>query len=301
MTDRLGDLWKGGKKSDHKNYNQITEETNITIERENNEIKAHHQKYEEITKGLEQIRNNVAEIEKLKEKDGNIANETKRKENMATLENVITETNGIGKRLKGLLDVIKRENIMYEKEHPKDYSKNQMRTNLYQTNVRRFHQIWNEYNGTSQDFKRNLRERTIRQLKIVDNKISDDDARRIVDSGRADGVIKQALISENLGDVIKDIEERHADILKLEKQVAEVFQLFQDLATLVDVQQESLDIIADRIEKAKVYAEKAEIELKSAEVYTRKSKRRKCIILICMLAILLFTLVPLLSELLPKM
>jgi hypothetical protein len=39
-------------------------------------------------------------------------------------------------------------------------------------------------------------------------------------------------------------------ILKLEQQVLEVHALFQDLATLVDLQQESLDVISNRISQA---------------------------------------------------
>jgi len=36
---------------------------------------------------------------------------------------------------------------------------------------------------------------------------------------------------------VHDIEERHKGIMKLEQQVLEVFELFRDLATLVDLQQ----------------------------------------------------------------
>ena len=129
-----------------------------------------------------------------------------------------------------------------------------MRENLLQTHVRRFHTIMNEYNACSHQFKQNLQDRTRRQLKIgtqgdvlarwlaylftlclsriasltffsskspVDSSITDEDVERIVASGEADGVIKQALISDNVQDVVNDIESRHQDILKLEKQVEE--------------------------------------------------------------------------------
>ena len=44
-------------------------------------------------------------------------------------------------------------------------------------------------------------------------------------------------------------------------QVLEVHELFQNLATLVDLQQESLDVISNRISQAKNYTEKAEREV----------------------------------------
>lgn len=106
-----------------------------------------------------------------------------------------------------------------------------------------------------------LLDRTRRQLKIVDKDITDEEIEKIVESGRAQDVITEALICENLEDVVRDIEERHQGILKLEQQVLEVYELFRDLATLVDLQQESLDVISNRISQAKNYTEKAETEL----------------------------------------
>lgn len=57
----------------------------------------------------------------------------------------------------------------------------------------------------------------------------------------------------------------------------EIFELFKDLATLVDLQQESLDVIENRILKAKNYTEKAEVELNEAEDYQKKARAvRQC-------------------------
>lgn len=61
----------------------------------------------------------------------------------------------------------------------------------------------------------------------VEPDMSEEDVQKIVDSGQANDVIKKALISENLQNVVADIEERHAEILHLERQVLEVFELFK--------------------------------------------------------------------------
>merc|ERR1712153_269840 len=97
---------------------------------------------------------------------------------------------------------------------------------------------------------------TRRQLKIVDADITDDQAEEIVASGQANEFIAKKLTSdasESLTEMVRDIEERHLDILKLERQVLEVYELCKDLATLVELQQESLDVIENRIQKAKAY------------------------------------------------
>jgi len=171
---------------------------------------------------------------------------------------------------------------------------------MYQTNIRKFHQVMNDYNAASHEFKQALQERTRRQLKIVDSEISDEDIEKIVESGQANDVIKQALISDNLQNVVRDIEERHLDILKLEKQVLEVYELFRDLATLVELQQESLDVIETRITAARDYTVQAEKELHSAENYQTKARRRQCCLLMLLLGVLVAVLAPVLATQLKK-
>lgn len=251
----------------------------------NKDIEDYMAYFQPIKQGLQRIQKNVAEIEKLKEKDRTVANDRARQELMNTLDKIMGQTTKIGRDIKTQLEQIKEENKKQDKLD-KESAKSQMRENLLQTHVRRFHTIMNEYNACSHQFKQNLQDRTRRQLKIVDSSITDEDVERIVASGEADGVIKQALISDNVQDVVNDIESRHQDILKLEKQVQEVFELFKDLATLVDLQQESLDVIENRIQSAKNYTEKGEADLQDAEKYQNKSRNRRCIILLIVTIIL---------------
>lgn len=255
------------------------------------DIADHMKLYEPIKTGLEMIVAKVDVIDKLKEKDRTVANEKSRKEIMDSLDQIMSETTKTGRQIKNDLDRIKQENTQYEMKN-KDSAKAQMRTNLYQTHIRRFHQVMNDYNAASHEFKQNLQERTRRQLKIVDSTISDEEIDEIVSSGQAGGVIKMALISENIQDVVRDIEERHLDILKLESQVLEVYELFKDLSTLVDIQQESLDVIEKAFTNAKAYTEKAETELKEAEQFQRKARNKGCIIMMICMGLLVAIVVP---------
>lgn len=290
MVDRLGEL--GSKTDDEPMVDKKTSSGN-------QEIADHMKLYEPIKRGLEVIRGNVDKIGALKDKEKTVATEKARKEIMDALDQIMTETTKTGRDIKHALDAIKVQDAAYAKQN-KDSAKNQMRVNLYQTHIRRFHQDMNEYNAASHEFKQSLQERTRRQLKIVDNKISDEDVEKIVASGQAEGVIKQVLISENLQDVVRDIEDRHLDILKLERQVLEVYELFKDLATLVDIQQESLDVIENRIGKAKDYVEKAEGQLAEAEVYQKRTRKKQCCLLILLLAVLIAILAPVLGTQLSK-
>lgn len=63
---------------------------------------------------------------------------------------------------------------------------------------------------------------------------------------------------------VEDIQNKYNDILKLEKNVNELFELFQELAVLIQAQGEMLDNIEANLEDANDYMEKAEVKLANA-------------------------------------
>ena len=237
------------------------------------ELALHLKRYDTIKRGLDVIASNASTVEKLKAKNKQTANEKSRKAIMTQMDTIMASTNQYGHAIKHALDEVKAENAAFDKDpQHRDSAKSQMRHNLYATHIRRFQQVMNEYNASAHQFKQDLQKRTRREIRIVDQELTEEEIDDIVESGRAQDVIKQALVSDNLQDVVRVIEERHADILKLEQQVLEIYELFRDLATLVDLQQESLDVIENRIMHAKNYTERAEVELQEAEDYQKKAR-----------------------------
>lgn len=245
-------------------------------------MSAHVRQYDSIKEKLNDIRRNTSTIERLKDKERTTVNEAELREIMAMLDRVMENTTADGRLIKNKLDSIKADNDKYTKTNPNSATL-QMRLNLYHTHLRRLNQVMNGYNQASHDFKKALKDRTRRQLAYVDQNIPQEKLDEIIDSGHAEQVLSEVLISEELDDVVRDIENRHQGIIKLEQQVQEVYQLFQDLATLVDMQQETLDHIEHRVSLAKGYAEKAQEELVKGEEYQVKARRR----LICIMMILL--------------
>lgn len=248
-------------------------------------MKEHVRQYEAIKEGLNSIRRNTARIEKLKDNEKTTVNDDARKDIMKELDFTMAETTREGQAIKAKLDKISDANKRYKKENPNSATL-QMRVNLYQTHVRRLHQVMNGYNQASHDFKKALKDRTRRQLAIVDQSITPEQMESILESGHADQVLSEVLISEELDNVVRDIEERHQGILRLEQQVNEVYQLFQDLATLVDMQQETLDVIENRVSMAKNFAGSALGELEKGEEYQKSARRRQ----VCIMMIFLFVL-----------
>lgn len=84
--------------------------------------------------------------------------------------------------------------------------------------------------------------------------------------------LKQILISKDQDqDQDQDQENRHQAILKLNQDVNELFQLFQQLSHMVDEQGTVLDTISHNIDNAKVNVIKGKDELVKGEVHQKKA------------------------------
>jgi len=152
-VDRLNEL----ADEDNPDSGTTTDEVNDDRTSKTAEIADHMARYEPIKKGLDLIKRNVAEIEKLKAKNKTTANEKARNELMNEMERLMQSTSGEAARIKKALELIKAENETFGKDKKQQASaKKQMRDNLYQTHLRRFHTVMNDYNSAIQVFKSEL-------------------------------------------------------------------------------------------------------------------------------------------------
>jgi len=257
--------------------------------------------YEEIKDGLQTIRKNVAAIEKLRDEDKTVVSDKQRKDIMDQLDKIMSSTSNVANKINQLLNKIKQENDEFaSRGENKGSAKAQMRQNMYSTHARKFHSEMNTFNQASNDFKNALKDRTRRQLAIIDRNLPAEQIEEIVDSGRAEEVI-QGIITADLDNVVAEIEERHQGIMKLERQVLEIYELFKDLATLVDLQQETFDVIERRLNNAQAFTAQAVEDLKKGEEYQRKSRKRMCCIIAIVIGILVAIIAPIMITVVGKL
>lgn len=125
----------------------------------------------------------------------------------------------------------------------------------------------------------------------------------IAECPRTDEEIEQMLESDNLQIFTQgilmdtqqarqnaaDIEARHEDILKLEKSISELHELFQDLATLVSTQGDLIDTIQHNVNSTRDHVEVAKQATHKAVEYKTKSRKMKfiCIGIIAAVVVIL--------------
>lgn len=106
-------------------------------------------------------------------------------------------------------------------------------------------------------------------------------------------VFTQNFISEvqDAEQTLRELEERHNDILALEKSVSDVNMLFKEIGLLISQQGEKLDSIEQHIDQVEVHVEAGTEQLHKANVYQAKVRRKKCCIFGILTIVLLIVIV----------
>ena len=108
-------------------------------------------------------------------------------------------------------------------------------------------------------------------MKIAKKDLTDEELESLArDPERAQQVLQQELVGQKVGvhskikSAVDDIQNKYDDIIRLEQNVNDLFQLFQELAVLIQAQGEMLDNIEANLNDAHDYVEKAEEQLEEA-------------------------------------
>jgi len=88
-----------------------------------------------------------------------------------------------------------------------------------------------------------------------------------------------------LVDEVDRIREKHQDILRLERNVADLHQMFMEMAALVDTQGEMLDVIEENVHNTVESTEKVNEELTTARTVQRSTRKWECCLVIVLLII----------------
>ncbi|KAI1613690.1 syntaxin 1B/2/3/4 [Exophiala viscosa] len=161
---------------------------------------------------------------------------------------------------------------------------------------RRLKTAINQYQQVEREFRKASQEQMARQYRIVRPDASDAEVREAVEDPNNQQIFSSALIqSDRRGEaqtVARNVSQRHEDIQKIERQMIELAQLFQDLEALVVQQEPAVTQIEQRGEEVTEHVSKANVELDGAVKKARAARRKKWICLgIVVLIIIILAIV----------
>ncbi|CAF1060582.1 unnamed protein product [Rotaria sordida] len=161
--------------------------------------------------------------------------------------------------------------------------------------TQQFRDVMNNYNQVQLGYRQKCKERIQRQLEITGRSVTEGEVEEMLESGNP-AVFTQGIMVETAQakQSLADIEARHGDIMKLEKSIRELHDMFIDMAALVQTQGEMIDRIEYNVVQSENFVKAASTDTKKA-VKFQSAARRKLFIIIGIIAIVIVILVIILA------
>ena len=163
--------------------------------------------------------------------------------------------------------------------------------NLHGSTVKNFQDTMIQFQSLEAELKSINERMIIRSAEIATGKqFTDEEKKEIVmNPEMAQKMIQDKLSGQahsKLQNAVRDLEERHAEIKKLETSIMEVHKLIEELAGLVQLKGEMIDDICENIAVSKTNVTDAEENIIKAKENMISARKKKCIILIVVAVIL---------------
>ncbi|XP_026686717.1 syntaxin-1A-like [Diaphorina citri] len=141
-----------------------------------------------------------------------------------------------------------------------------------------------EFNQEQLDYKEKCEERIQRVVSIARAEISDEKLEELLEQGNYASIFNADIVTETLEarKALEDVQIRHQELLKLEKSIQELRDLFVEMALLVEQQGDIIDSIEHHVMEAGEAVETARVQTKKAIVYQKKARMKKLIFLACL-------------------
>lgn len=288
MRDRTKELGNKAEASDDDDEGKalmITHGSSSAKEEKEND--AFFKKVKEIHEGLQSLKRMVSDLEnKQKTVLGVALPEDSMKKELQTLrEEIKTLASQIQRKLKSIEPKKGEEDGKYIPINVR------MQRTQHGVLSKEFVELMGYCNTIQSQYRDRNVERIQRQLKITGSNVSDKELDVMLESGQTDVFTQNILIdAKATKQALNEIESRHDEILKLERSIKDLHDMFQYLAMEVEAQGEMVDRIETNIRQSSNYVEKAKENTEKAVTYQQKARKKKMWIAIC-LAIFILILV----------
>lgn len=260
---------------------------------------------QEFFKSVGEIQNAIAEgkatvkqIRVLREDAMATTTQEQEKEISNQLDDAVLKTNSKIMFAKNKLEELKGQETEEEKSRMSP-SESRIRQNMMTGSSKKLQQLVGDFSAAQTSFVTDMKQKATRQLRCALPEASDDELNRMVSEGQdATSVVTQRMAGAHslLLDEVDRIRDKYQDIRKLEKNMADLNQMFVEMAQLVDHQGDLIDAIEVNVAKTKDYTCRAEKELTTARKIQAKNQRRTCCMTLVLLAVMMAILFPVIMS-----
>ncbi|XP_071318207.1 syntaxin-4 isoform X1 [Trachinotus anak] len=288
MRDRTKELGNNAEASDDDDEGKaLVIKPGASSAKEEKESEAFFKKTQEIQEGMHNLRRMVSDLENKQKTVLGVA---------LPVESMKKELQTLRDEIKTLASQIQRKLKSIEPKKGEDDGKYvpiniRMQRTQHGVLSKEFVELMGHCNTIQAQYRDRNVERIQRQLKITGSNVSEEELDLMLESGQTD-VFTQNILSDAKAtkQALNEIESRHDEILKLERSIKDLHEMFQYLAMEVEAQGDMVNRIETNIKQSANYVEKAKENTEKAVTYQQKARKKKIWIAIC-LAILVLILV----------
>ena len=192
-----------------------------------------------------------------------------------------------------------------EDKNKKEETDLRIQKNLFDAMIKKYQNVINRYQNVETNIKSEKEKKLIREAEIVINHdLNEEEKQNLIENPNClQDMYKDQLTGQapvQLQNAVRDLEERHKDIVKLEKSImelhkmvtVELHKMVTELNLLVQYQGEMIDNIVENVKISKEYIIKGEKEVVKSKENLKSARKKKCIVIIVVVIILLIILVP---------
>ncbi|KAF7561845.1 hypothetical protein G7046_g2295 [Stylonectria norvegica] len=240
----------------------------------------------DIDRGVDDVEQNLEQVRMLQQQTLNDADSSSNSATNRKLDVLTTETMALYREL--------TERVRMVKSNPESRTpKNSPQVGRVD---RRLKQAIQQYQQVESQFRKRTQDQMARQYRIVRPDASEDEVRQAVEDTTGGQVFSQALMqSDRQGRAhaaLSAVKDRHAALVKIEQQMVELAQLFQDMDTLVIQQEAAVTQIEAKGEEVVENLDKGNVEIGVAVGISRKTRKKKWICLgICVAIIAIIVII----------
>ncbi|KAI8998485.1 t-SNARE [Trametes punicea] len=263
--------------------------TNLTAGAGADSMAAFYNEIGSIQDDIRTFNDNVARISDLHSRSLNATDDVATQRVNQQLEELVADTSALSNVLRRRIKALQQQG-----GSGRDGQIRKQQTGLVK---QKFMEAIQNYQSVEQQYRQKYKQRLERQYKIVKPDATPEEVKAVVDDVQGGQIFSQALMNSNrygeARSAYREVQERHADIKKIEKTLTELAQLFNDMSILVEQQDEQIIAINDTVQKVEQdvevglnYTQKAVDSARSA-----RKKRWICFILSVVILIIIAIIV----------
>ncbi|XP_066908736.1 syntaxin-1A isoform X2 [Halyomorpha halys] len=152
-----------------------------------------------------------------------------------------------------------------------------MRRSAHSSCLFYFIEVMESWNKEQNDYRQKCVERIHRLASIAKAVVTDERLDELLEQGNYGAIFNDDIITETIEArrALEDVQVRHEELLKIEKSLQELRDLFIDMAILIEHQGELVNRIENHVLSTVDYVDVAKVEMNKAIKYQKKSRKVK--------------------------